>query len=94
MTLFRRMWRLRDAYQSTFGKGQWRRDGQLTEDALLTLKNLAPFCRAFMSAYEADPRNHALLEGRREVWLEISRVLNLSDEDLMKLREPMENPDD
>lgn len=48
------------------------------------LRDLAKFCRATDSTYNPDPRIHALLEGRREVWLRISQHLNLSDEELWR----------
>lgn len=47
------------------------------------LADLARFCRASESTFHADPRVHALAEGRREVWLRIVKHLNLSDEQLM-----------
>lgn len=31
--------------------------------------DLARFCCAHKSCFHADPRRHALMEGRREVWL-------------------------
>jgi hypothetical protein len=49
------------------------------------LKDLARFCRAHESTFHADPRLHAVLEGRREVWLLIERMLNLSTEELYLL---------
>lgn len=49
------------------------------------LQDLAKFCRANSTAFDADPRVHAALEGRREVWLRIQAHLNLSSEQLMDL---------
>ncbi len=49
------------------------------------LKDLAKFCRAHESSYNTDARAHAVLEGRREVWLRIQRHLKLSDDELWKL---------
>lgn len=48
------------------------------------LKDLAKFCRAHDSAFHADPRAHAALEGRREVWLRIEQHLKLSPDELWK----------
>ena len=48
------------------------------------LKDLAGFCRAKSSTFNKDPRHHALLEGRREVWLRISAHLNLTEEELFE----------
>lgn len=49
------------------------------------LKDLAKFCRAHESTFELDPRKHAVLEGRREVWLRIQEHLNLSPDEFAKL---------
>lgn len=55
------------------------------------LQDLARFCRASESCFDADPRIHAVLEGRREVWLRITNHLGLSSEQLLSLydRQPM-----
>jgi hypothetical protein len=44
----------------------------------IVLDDLAKFCRAEVSCFDADPRLHAVLEGRREVWLRIVSHLNLN----------------
>lgn len=49
------------------------------------LKDLAKFCRAHESTFNADPRAHAILEGRREVWLRIQEYLNLNGDELFAL---------
>ncbi len=49
------------------------------------LKDLAKFCRANDTTFHPDPRTHALLEGRREVWLRIQNHLNLTTEELYQL---------
>lgn len=54
-------------------------------DVKIVLKDLAKFCRAHESTYHKDPRIHAMLEGRKEVWLRIQEHLNLSVEELMEL---------
>lgn len=48
------------------------------------LADLAKFCRAQESTFHADPRVHAVAEGRREVWLRIQQHLNLSEQDLWR----------
>lgn len=63
-------------YQLTFGGVQGRR----------VLKDLARFCRANETCFHADPRVHAVAEGRREVFLRIQQYLNLSPDDLAKLK--------
>lgn len=49
------------------------------------LMDLAVFCRAVEPCWHEDPRKHALLEGRREVFLRISNHLNLTGEQLYAL---------
>lgn len=46
------------------------------------LVDLAKFCRADQSCFHEDPRLHAVLEGRREVFLRIQQHLNLTPEQL------------
>lgn len=49
------------------------------------LADLAKFCRAQDTTFHQDPRIHAVLEGRREVWLRIQHHLNLDPEQLWKV---------
>lgn len=49
------------------------------------LIDLARFCRANESCFHEDPRKHAVLEGRREVFLRIQNHLGLSSEQLMAI---------
>lgn len=67
--------RRRTAYVKTF-------DGPFSEEVLL---DLSRFCRAEQSTFHPDPRVHAVLEGRREVWLRIQEHLRLSDDELFAL---------
>jgi hypothetical protein len=52
------------------------------------LKDLARFCRASETCFNEDPRVHAVLEGRREVWLRIANHLNLSPQELLAIYSP------
>ena len=72
----------RHAYRATF-------KGPLAEDVLA---DLAQFCRAHQSTFLPDARAHAVLEGRREVWLRIQNHLKLTDEQLWSLYSGMSNP--
>ena len=65
----------RYAYQKTL-------QGPLAE---VVLKDLARFCRANESTFHADPRAHAVAEGRREVWLRIQHHLRLTPAQLWEL---------
>ncbi len=49
------------------------------------LKDLAWFCRAHSPTFHADARIHAMLEGRREVWLRIQEYLQLDMEEIYSL---------
>ncbi len=49
------------------------------------LRDLAHFCRANETCFHADPRIHAVAEGRREVWLRIQHHLNLNSEQLLAI---------
>jgi hypothetical protein len=69
-------WRKRD-YQLTFAKN--------SPPAQRVLADLAYFCYADRSTFDADPRVHAAAEGRREVWLWINSHLNLSSEELFAM---------
>ncbi|CAB4132162.1 hypothetical protein UFOVP134_49 [uncultured Caudovirales phage] len=60
----------RQAYQLTFSSPIGQR----------VLEDLAEFCRANETCFHADPRMHAVLEGRREVWLRIRKFLDLTAE--------------
>lgn len=74
-TLYALLMKRRFAYQATFR----------APTAQLVLADLARFCRANQSTFHTDERAHALLEGRREVWLRIAQHLNLSPEELFAL---------
>lgn len=67
--------RRRYAYRTTF-------NGPLAEEVL---RDLARFCRAHESTFDADPRVQANLDGRREVWLRLQHHLKLSPEQLWEL---------
>jgi len=45
------------------------------------LEDLSIFCRENESCFHADPRLHAVLEGRREVLLKIKECLRLQPEE-------------
>ena len=49
------------------------------------LSDLAKFCRADKSCFHPDPRVHAVLEGRREVFLRIQQHIHLREEELTRL---------
>lgn len=67
----------RHAYRMVFA-----RENVYTE---AVLKDLAKFCRAHETTFAADARAHAVMEGRREVWLRIQAHLQLADEELYRV---------
>ena len=54
------------------------------------LADLARFCRADQTTFHPDPCVHALMEGRREVWLRIKEYLDLDLEALLRRRTDVE----
>ena len=71
------LWQRRNAYCRLFNIE--------SRDAKLVLTDLASFCRAHDTTFHTDERTHAMLEGRREVFLRIQRPLNLTEEELWSL---------
>ncbi len=67
----------RQAYNLTFNKE--------SVQAQRVLKDLAKFCRAYETTFMPDARAHAVLEGRREVWLRIQNHLHLTTDELFKI---------
>ena len=52
------------------------------------LADLAKFCRAGESTFHTDARVEGLLQGRREVWLRISKHLNLTEDEMQAYFNP------
>lgn len=69
--------RRQGAYQRVFSKD--------SEDVKLILADLAKFCRAHETAFDADPRITALYEGRREVFLRLQHHLQLTTDEFWQL---------
>ena len=67
------------AYKLTFNNEKFPYAGKLV------LQDLAKFCRANETCFDADPRLHAVLEGRREVFLRIVNHLKMTPEELFNL---------
>lgn len=65
------------AYQQTFN--------QESVFSRRVLSDLAKFCRANDPTFNPDARIHAVLEGRREVWLRIQKHLGLSQQELLEI---------
>lgn len=61
------------AYANTFDRSDsWNR---------VVMEDLAAFCRASESTFNPDPRIHAVIEGRREVFLRIMDHIGLTQEE-------------
>lgn len=80
--------RRREAYRAVFGP-----PGEPDVAQRRVLADLAGFCRAQRSCFDSDPRAHALLEGRREVWLRIQQTLRLTEEQVAELVEMSDDDD-
>lgn len=52
------------------------------------LVDLSKFCRANESTFNADARIEGILQGRREVWLRITKHLNLTEDQLQAYFNP------
>lgn len=71
------------------------RDGGKPDDnAAAVLDDLARFCAAETSTYHDDPRRHAMMEGRRQVFLHISSSLKLDQGQIAALNRQVREYDD
>lgn len=83
MNLFTRLWNRRNHYRAVFR----------SDSGTRVLADLREFCRADASCVvvgkdgKIDTHATVLAEGRREVWLRITETLNLTNEQLLKLKE-------
>lgn len=88
MTLFLKWWNKRERFRNLFWRGS-----RKTEDVGAVLADLREFCYADRSCVVVGKDGHidthatTLAEGRRETWLRIIQVLELTDEQLQKMRE-------
>lgn len=60
-------------------------DGAVSPSAAAVLEDLARYCHADKSTFRPDPRDHARIEGRREVWLYIISSMKLDQEQIAAL---------
>jgi hypothetical protein len=51
----------------------------------IVMADLARFCFANKTTFHTNARMEGQLEGRREVWLRINAIMNLSEEELFDL---------
>lgn len=79
----RLMRRRRAGYRALFGPGE----GGFTPAQEAVIADLKRFCHAETPTYSVDPREHALREGRREVWLRIQQFVGLTDSQIADIRE-------
>lgn len=56
----------------------------------IVMQDLADFCRAFVTCFHENDRLHAVAEGRREVWLRITNMIDANLDDLFRLRRRQE----
>lgn len=79
--------RLRSILVGRAFKAVFQPDGGLSIDAHHVLADLRDFCFAAKSSFDPDPHVMARREGRRDVWLRLSRYLTLDEEQVQKLME-------
>ena len=51
------------------------------------LRDLAKVCHATTTTYNEDPREHAVAEGRRQIWLRIQNMINIPDAEIYELQQ-------
>jgi hypothetical protein len=97
LNTFVRMWNLREAFRRVVRREDKVHDdtGALTPDARRFLSRMRSFCYADRSCVIIGPTGYdthatAVAEGRREVFIELQRVMNVSDEQLFALKDPDE----
>lgn len=73
------------AYQILMARRHAYRQTFKSEHGQRVLEDLSLFCRAAETTFHEDPRAHALLEGRREVWLRVLHHLQLSPDQLFQI---------
>jgi hypothetical protein len=73
------------AYAAVFVHG-----GSTPEQRELVRRDLKKFCRAEVSTYATDARDHAMLEGRRDTWLRIENHATKSLDELLAIYNPKE----
>lgn len=56
-----------------------------SETPTLMASDLALFCCADRTCFDPDPHRHAMMAGRREVWLRIQEFLKLTPQELLLL---------
>lgn len=69
--------RRQEAYTRVFAHGT-----PMDDDVAVVMTDLAAFCRGYTPTFHPDPRVHALLEGRREVFLRIMDFTRLDNDAL------------
>lgn len=85
--LFARFWNLRESARAVFERRK-----ATPRQAKPILDELREFCRADTSCIvigrdgRVDTHATAVAEGRREVWLKITQILNLTDEQINALK--------
>lgn len=88
MDLWLKFWNLRESARAVFQRGK-----ATPKQARPILDELREFCRADVSCVvvakdgRIDTHATAVAEGRREVWLKITQILALSDEQINRLKE-------
>lgn len=67
--------RVKKSYRSVFQTPEGRR----------VLRDLAKVCHAASTTFDADPREQARKEGKRQIWLRIQNMIMIPDDEVYKL---------
>jgi len=101
MTPFRKVWNVREAFRAAFQRGLWRHpNGVPNDNTREVFEALRRFCNADASCVKFDKDNRidplatVKAEGRREVFLEICRVLQMGDKEILALQQREDLSDD
>ncbi len=71
--------RIHSAYRATFGTDQGR----------FVLAHIADMCHATETTFETDPMAMAVAEGRRQIWLSIQDMMEITELDLREMLRPL-----
>jgi hypothetical protein len=78
-----KQWQLSEHFEAVFAN---RENSVLAVHSARVLAELRDFCFAQASTQVSDPLETAFNNGRRAVWLRIQHFINLSDNDVRKIK--------
>lgn len=79
--------RRRALIQSRQVRALFKPEGVMSRQAEAVLADLRDFCKAQESGFNSDPLVMARMAGRREVWLRLTKFLNLDEAQVQTMME-------